>query len=137
MESPFVSTPPRAGNRSRVRASVPREKFMRYYNQYFGIKYPYEKLDLIALPDFAAGAMENTGFITFRESILLLDEQELLTWTSAKEVAPVIAHEIAHQWFGDLVTMQWWDDIWLNEGFATWMESKAVEAWKPDGTRSG
>jgi len=107
------------------------EQCMKYYNKYFGIKYPFEKLDMIGLPDFAAGAMENTGFITYREVILQLDDKNASVGLH-KEVALVIAHEMAHQWFGDLVTMQWWDDIWLNEGFATWMESKAVEAWKPE-----
>jgi len=107
------------------------EQCMKYYNQYFGIRYPFEKLDMIGLPDFAAGAMENTGFITYREVILQLDDKNASVGLH-KEVALVIAHEMAHQWFGDLVTMQWWDDIWLNEGFATWMESKAVEAWKPE-----
>ena len=107
------------------------ENILRYYDRYFGIKYPYGKLDLIGLPDFSAGAMENTGCITFRESVLLLDEQHAAVETQ-KRVASVIAHEIAHQWFGDLVTMQWWDDVWLNEGFATWMSSKPLEVWKPD-----
>ena len=103
---------------------------MHYYNQYFSIKYPYGKLDLVGLADFSAGAMENTGCITFREILLLVDQHSPLDLK--REVASVIAHEMAHQWFGDLVTMQWWDDLWLNEGFATWMSSKPLEAWKPD-----
>jgi aminopeptidase N len=102
-----------------------------FYDRYFGIKYPYGKLDLVGLADFSAGAMENTGCITFREVLLLLDEKHTAI-DLKKTVASVIAHEIAHQWFGDLVTMQWWDYKWLNEGFATWMSSKPVAAWKPE-----
>jgi aminopeptidase N/puromycin-sensitive aminopeptidase len=104
---------------------------LKYYDHYFGIKYPYGKLDLIGLPDFSAGAMENTGCITFREVILLIDEKQGSV-DLKKTIASVIAHEMAHQWFGDLVTMKWWDDVWLNEGFATWMSSKPVEAIKPE-----
>ena len=104
---------------------------LHYYDRYFGIKYPYGKLDLVGLADFSAGAMENTGCITFREILLLLDEKNTATGLK-KTVASVIAHEMAHQWFGDLVTMQWWDYKWLNEGFATWMSSKPVAAWKPE-----
>jgi puromycin-sensitive aminopeptidase len=107
------------------------ENILRYYQRYFSIKYPYGKLDLIGLPDFSAGAMENTACITFRENLLLLDEHQA-TLKQRKLVASVIAHEMAHMWFGDLVTMQWWDDVWLNEGFATWMSGKALEAWKPE-----
>ena len=104
---------------------------LRYYDKYFGIKYPYGKLDLVGLPDFSAGAMENTGCITFREVLLQVDEKQGSV-DLKKTVASVIAHEMAHQWFGDLVTMKWWDDVWLNEGFATWMSSKPIEAFKPE-----
>jgi len=104
---------------------------LHYYDNYFGIKYPYGKLDLVGLADFSAGAMENTGCITFREVLLLLDEKNTAI-SLKKNVSSVIAHEMAHQWFGDLVTMKWWDYKWLNEGFATWMASKPVAAWKPE-----
>ncbi|HEV2470772.1 MAG TPA: M1 family metallopeptidase [Candidatus Sulfotelmatobacter sp.] len=104
---------------------------LRYYDHYFAIKYPYAKLDLVGLPDFSAGAMENTGCITFRDVLLLIDEKQGSV-DLKKTIASVIAHEMAHQWFGDLVTMKWWDDIWLNEGFATWMSSKPIESFKPE-----
>ena len=104
---------------------------LHYYNNYFGIPYPLKKLDLIALPDFEAGAMENFGAITYRETDLLLDPKTASVGAK-KEVALVIAHEMAHQWFGDLVTMQWWDNLWLNEGFATWMENKPVADLHPE-----
>ena len=89
------------------------------------------KLDQIAVPDFQAGAMENWGAIIYRETALLIDEKTASV--GAKQgVADTIAHEVAHQWFGDLVTMKWWDDVWLNEGFATWMTPHPVAQWKPD-----
>ncbi|HZO13578.1 MAG TPA: M1 family metallopeptidase, partial [Polyangiaceae bacterium] len=99
-------------------------------SEYFGRPYPYDKLDLVAVPNFGPGAMENAGLITFREELLLLDSGT----TSAKarrDLAMILSHELAHQWFGNLVTMQWWDDLWLNEGFATYMETLIVDRWQP------
>ena len=91
---------------------------------YLGVPYPYAKLDLVAVPDFSAGAMENVGLITFREWLLLLDENASVA--QRHRFAEVMAHELAHQWFGNYVTMAWWDDVWLNEAFATWLSTKAV-----------
>ena len=104
---------------------------LHYYDDYFGIHFPLKKLDLIGIPDFEAGAMENFGAITYRETDLLIDPKTA-TIGAKKNVAEVIAHEMAHQWFGDLVTMEWWNNVWLNEGFATWMENKPVAAMHPD-----
>jgi puromycin-sensitive aminopeptidase len=103
---------------------------LRFFEEYYGIPYPAAKLDLLAIPDFAAGAMENLGAITFRETALLVDEAAA-THAEQERVADVVAHENAHMWFGDLVTMSWWNGIWLNEAFATFMGMLAVDAWKP------
>jgi tricorn protease interacting factor F2/3 len=107
------------------------KNFVAFYEKYFGIKYPLPKLDMIAIPDFAAGAMENWGAITFRETAILYDPKKTSV-SSKRYLADTIAHELAHQWFGDLVTMAWWDDLWLNESFATYMSYKAVEGVYPD-----
>lgn len=101
---------------------------------YYDIPYPGDKLDLIAIPDFASGAMENLGAITFRETALLLD-QRTATHAEQGRIADVVAHENAHMWFGDLVTMAWWNGLWLNEAFATFMEMLVVDAWKPEWER--
>lgn len=106
------------------------KQFLKWYEDYFKIPYPLPKLDMIAVPDFASGAMENWGAITFRETILLYDPKTSSTETK-QHIAEVISHEIAHQWFGNLVTMKWWNDLWLNESFATFMATKAVHRYYP------
>lgn len=107
---------------------------LRHFTNYYGIPYPGDKLDLVAVPDFAFGAMENLGCVTFREILLLVDPA---TTTQAEllNVTDVINHELAHMWFGDLVTMKWWNGIWLNEAFATFMEMHATDAFRPQWDR--
>ncbi|MCU1362311.1 MAG: putative aminopeptidase [Acidimicrobiaceae bacterium] len=103
---------------------------LRWFSEYFGIPYPGEKLDMIAIPDFAAGAMENLGCITYRETALLVDPATS-SQAEIQRVAEVVHHEIAHMWFGDLVTMEWWQGIWLNEAFATFMQLLCTNAFRP------
>jgi puromycin-sensitive aminopeptidase len=102
-----------------------------FFEEYYAIPYPGDKIDLVAVPDFAFGAMENLGCITFREVLLLIDP-ERATKAELQRAADVINHELAHMWFGDLVTMTWWNGIWLNEAFATFMEVSASDAFRPE-----
>ncbi|MFN4181171.1 MAG: M1 family metallopeptidase, partial [Candidatus Paceibacteria bacterium] len=105
-------------------------KTLEFYEEYFDITYPLNTLDMIAIPDFASGAMENWGAITYRESMLLVDKDKTAT-ANKQWIALVIAHELAHQWFGNLVTMEWWTHLWLNEGFASYIEYLAVDKLFP------
>jgi puromycin-sensitive aminopeptidase len=107
---------------------------LQFFSEYFNIPYPGEKVDLVAIPDFAAGAMENLGCITFRDTALLVDPSSAAR-AELERVADVIAHELAHMWFGDLVTMGWWEGIWLNEAFATFMAVLCVDAFRPSWER--
>ena len=107
---------------------------LRWFREYYGIAYPGAKCDLIALPDFAFGAMENLGAITFREQVLLVDPAAVAQG-ELQRVADVVAHELAHMWFGDLVTMRWWNGLWLNEAFATFMEMRCTDSFRPEWQR--
>lgn len=106
-------------------------KILSFYAKYFGISYPLDSMQLIAIPDFAAGAMENWGAVTYRETAVLVDPKETST-ANKQYIAMVIAHELAHQWFGNLVTMDWWTQLWLNESFATYIEYVAVDKIFPE-----
>ena len=125
-----VATTPGNSRHGRYALGLAKE-LLGMYGRYFGSRYPLPKLDLVALPDFAAGAMENWGAITFREAVLLYDPRTSSTRTR-QFIAEVVSHEIAHQWFGNLVTMRWWNDLWLNESFATFMATKFVDRLRPE-----
>ncbi|HJM52813.1 MAG TPA: M1 family metallopeptidase [Dehalococcoidia bacterium] len=144
---PFEATDPVDVNGTPLRIIYPRgkghlteysleagEHALRFFENYYGIPYPGDKLDMVAVPDFAFGAMENLGAITYREVLLLLD-RDRATEPELLRVADVIAHEIAHMWFGDLVTMRWWNGIWLNEAFATFMATLSTDAFRPEWER--
>jgi tricorn protease interacting factor F2/3 len=124
----IVATAPGKSSGAKFPLDVAKDS-VKFFESYFGSKYSMPKLHLIAVPEFAAGAMENWGAITFREIVLLVDKDSSIR--IKKQVAEVIAHEISHQWFGDLVTMKWWDDLWLNESFATFMAYKATDSIFP------
>lgn len=106
------------------------ENALKHLNSYFAVPYMLPKLDMVAAPDFASGAMENWGAILYRDTSLLIDPK-LSSDAAKRRVAEVVSHEIVHQWFGNLVTMGWWNDLWLNEAFATWLAYKVVDSWKP------
>merc|ERR1712142_876141 len=111
-------------------ASVIGPQILHYYEDYFNTSFPLPKQDMIAIPDFSAGAMENWGLITYRETALLY-EPGVSAASNKQRVAVVVAHELAHQWFGDLVPPSWWTDLWLNEGFASYLEDLGVDAVEP------
>ena len=101
-------------------------KTLEFYDEYFDVPYPLPKLDMIAITEFSAGAMENWGLVTYREVALLINADKASA-QQKQRVCTVVTHELAHQWFGNLVTMEWWDNLWLNEGFAAWMQNFAAD----------
>jgi len=127
---PFRAIAPRGHGPQLAHAIEHTPAILTWLESYFGSAYPFDKLDLIAVPDFGAGAMENPGAVTFRDSLLLVGEDAPIS--QQRGFAYVTAHELAHMWFGNLVTMQWWDDLWLNEAFASWMESQTIQATFPN-----
>ncbi|MFO0684552.1 MAG: M1 family aminopeptidase [Sandaracinus sp.] len=127
---PFRGLAPRGRGPEMAFAMQHTPAIVQALEEWFGIAYPFDKLDIVAVPDFAAGAMENAGLVTFRDSLLLLSADPPVSQQRA--YAFVMAHELAHQWFGDLVTMAWWDDLWLNEAFASWMETGIVQRVFPE-----
>ncbi len=129
--TPLRGVAPRGQGKKLAYALAEADDVILELERYFGTAYPYDKLDLIAVPDFAAGAMENAGAVTFQEGLLLVDPATG-TEPQRRDVTAVMAHELAHQWFGNLVTMAWWDDLWLNEAFATWMGQRTVERLHPE-----
>ena len=141
---PFVASPPLTSGSTEIRVyTLPdRQNLVDFaretaaeslsrLEQWFDMPHPYAKLDLVALPDFAFGAMENAGAVFFRDSVLLLDAEEA-SFEDRKRAAETITHEISHMWFGNLVTMAWWNDLWLNESFATWMAYEILEQSRPE-----
>ncbi len=140
----FESTPETVVRNTPIRVWAPRgraqhgefahaitENFIPWFEDYFAMPYGYDKYDQVGVPGFDAGAMENVGLVLFRQSLLLMDPRAA-SWNQEKLIAKVVAHELAHMWFGNLVTMKWWDDLWLNEAFAEWFAHKAVHALAPD-----